>query len=114
LALIQIDKIGDYTKAISYAEDGAKKFPKDAKSQDLLGWVYYKKQKYPEALKQFQRAVRFEEKNPTYLYHLGLTHQKMGNKSWAKKAFEQALGMIDSKGLKAFEQELRIRIDQCD
>ncbi|HDM75274.1 MAG TPA: tetratricopeptide repeat protein [Deltaproteobacteria bacterium] len=112
LALIYIDKLSDYKNALRYAEEAAQKFPKDAKSQDVLGWVYYQKGKYPEALRGFQSAASLAERNPYYLYHLGLTHQKMGEKNRAKEAFEQALRLLSPKESEAFEKELKRRIDQ--
>ena len=113
LALIYIDKLSDYKKAFRYAEEAARRFPKDAKSHDVLGWVYYEEGKYPEALKQFETAIRIAEDNPQYLYHLGLARYKMGDKARAKQAFEQALSLLDPKESKAFWKELKSRIDQC-
>lgn len=113
LALIYIDKLSDYKKALRYAEEAARKFPKDAKSQDVLGWVYYYKEKYPEALNQFEAAIRMAENNPQYLYHLGLARYKMGDKAQAKSAFEQALALLSQKVPKGFARELRSRIDEC-
>ena len=112
LALIYIDKLSDYKNALRYAEEAARKFPEDAKSQDVLGWVYYEKGKYPEALRGFQAAASLAQRNSQYHYHLGLAYQKMGDKAKAKDAFEQALRLLDPKGSEAFKKELKIRIDQ--
>ncbi|MBE9546488.1 MAG: tetratricopeptide repeat protein [Proteobacteria bacterium] len=114
LALIYTDKLSDYQNALYYAKEVARKFPKDAKSQDVLGWVHYQNGKYLSALTQFKTAVRLEEKNPQYYYHLGLVHQKMGNKAMAKDAFRQALGLVGSGGSKAFAEELKKLIGQCN
>ncbi|MBI5554314.1 MAG: tetratricopeptide repeat protein [Elusimicrobia bacterium] len=113
LVLIYNDQLGDYQNALHYAVEGARKFPKDAKSQDVLGWVYYEKKKYPEALKQFQAAIRMDKKNPYYLYHLGLAHHKMGDKAKAKETFEQALNLLDPNESKEFAKELKSQINQC-
>ena len=113
LALIYIDKLNDHQNALRYAEEAVQKFPKDAKLQDVLGWVYYNKGKYAAALRGFQEAVRLVQNNPQYHYHIGLAHQNMGEKIRAKKAFEQALNLLGPNASKEFAKELRNRIDQC-
>lgn len=113
LALIYSDKLSDYESAIRHAEDAVKKFPKDAKSYDVLGWVCYNKGKYPEAIKGFQDAVQLAPNNAQYHYHLGLARQKMGEKINACKAFNQALNLLDPNASKEFAEEIRSRIDQC-
>ncbi len=112
LALIYND-IKNQGKALQYAEEGVKKFPEDAKSKDVLGWVYYTEEKYPEALKQFQVAVRMGQNNPHYLYHLGLVYMKLEKKSKAKEAFIQALNMLGPNGPKKFANEIEDKIALC-
>lgn len=113
LTLIYIDKLNDYQNALRYAEEAAQKFSEDAKSQDVLGWVYYNNGKYAEALKGFQDAVRLAPNSPQYHYHLGLVHQKMGEKIRAREAFEQALNLLGPNASKEFAEEIRNGIDQC-
>lgn len=113
LALIYIDKIVDYNKALVYAEKCVREFPEDAKSHDILGWFYYKNGKYQEALEQFQSAVRLSEKNSNYHYHLGLTYQMMKDKLKAIKAFERTFDLLDPNESKKFISELKKRIDEC-
>jgi tetratricopeptide (TPR) repeat protein len=113
LALIYSDKLGDYQNALRYAEEAAGKFPKGAKSQDVLGWVYYNKGKYAEALKGFQGAVRLAPNSPQYHYHVGLAHQKMGEKIRAREAFKQALNLLGPNDSKEFAKEIMNGIDQC-
>ncbi|MCD6571498.1 MAG: tetratricopeptide repeat protein [Deltaproteobacteria bacterium] len=113
LALIYTDKLSDYDNALYYAMEATRKFPKDAKSQDVLGWVYYNKEKYAEALRGFQAAVSLAQYNSQYHYHLGLAHQKMGEPIRAKEAFEQALNLLGPNAPKEFAEEIRNRIDQC-
>ncbi len=114
LALTYSDKLNDYQNAFRYAEEAVRKFPEDAKSQDVLGWVYYNKGRYAEALKGFQTAVRLVPNSPQYHYHLGLAYQKMGEKIEAKGAFEQALDLLGPNAVKELlVKKLRNRIDQC-
>lgn len=113
LALIYSDVLKNYKKGLQYAVEAVKKFPKDAKSQDVLGWMHYSKGKYPGALKYFKEAVSLNENNTYFLYHLGLAHQKLGNKSSAIKVFEQALNSLDPQIAKKFYQEISNHIEQC-
>ncbi len=114
LALIYTDKIKNYNKALGYALQAVKKSPKDAKSQDVLGWVYYKKGKYRKAVNRFENATSLAQGNPTYHYHLGLAKQKMDDKAGAKEVFEQAIGLLGSNESNEFTRELKSRIEQCD
>ncbi len=113
LSLIYSEKLSDYESAIRYAKDAVQKFPKDAKSQDVLGWVFYNKGKYSEAIKGFQDAVQLAPNNAQYHYHLGLAHQKMGKKINAGEAFNQALNLLDPNASKEFAEEIRSKIHQC-
>lgn len=113
LALIYNDTLGNREKGLSYAQEAIRKFPENAKSQDLLGWIFLQDQKFPEALKHFQKATRIELGNPVYLYHLGLAYQEMQEKRLAVKAFEQALIVTDQNPANSFVEELKNRINQC-
>ncbi|MBW1729730.1 MAG: tetratricopeptide repeat protein [Deltaproteobacteria bacterium] len=113
LAIIYMEKLNDYQNAKHCAGEGVRRFPKDAKSQDVLGWLLYQKGEYSEALKQFQEACKLGSKNPYFLYHLGLAYQKTGNNKDAKVAFAKALDLLDPKKLPKFMGELKSRIHLC-
>ncbi len=113
LALIYIDVIVDYDKAIAYAVKGSEKYSDDSKSKDVLGWVYYQHEEYSKALKQFEAANRLEKGNPQYLHHLGLVQCKTGNEAEAKKIFRQALELLGPNGSEEFGKELKRLIKKC-
>lgn len=113
LALIYADVVKNYKKGLNYAVEGVKRFPKDAKSQDVLGWMYYNKGKYPDALKYFKEAVSLDKHSSYFLYHLGLAYQKLGNKDQAIEVFEQALNSLDPHIAKKFYQEISKQLKQC-
>jgi tetratricopeptide (TPR) repeat protein len=58
---------------------------------DTLGWVYYKRQEYSNALEQFRRALDMTPFHPMITYHLGLAHYQQGEHERAKQLFEQVL-----------------------
>ena len=112
LATIYIDKLGESKKALHYAKEATQKFPQDAKSWDILGWVSFKDKQYQEAAQLFSKATQLEHNNPQYLYHLGLAQQKQGKNIKANKAFKEALAMSDKTKSKTFAAELKNRIEQ--
>jgi len=113
LALIYEDKLGDHAKALGYAKEAVDKFSDDPKSHDILGWIFFNQREYPEAQKRFELAAGMGKNNPQYLYHLGLSHLKAGDKEKAKKAFEEGLKFVDEKDDGKFAGELKKRIGEC-
>jgi len=114
LAILYSEKVSDLQNAIGYAKEGIRKFPKDGKLYDVLGWIYYNEKNYKKAQKNFQEAIQLSPNNPLYFYHLGLLHLQNGEKANAKDAFNQALGLLDQKTAKKFAAEIKSRITQCN
>lgn len=110
LTVIALDRLKNNKNAISYAKKGLKRFPEDARTRDVLGWVYFQQGNPEEARVQFQTATRLEADNSQFFYHLGLAHQQLGNKKQAKTAFQRSLGLINQAQSSSFKDELNIRI----
>jgi Flp pilus assembly protein TadD len=73
---------------------------------DTLGFIYYKKGLFPEAVHELGSAVSGDDTNPTFHYHLGLALVKTGNKTDAAKHLSRALtlkpgfeGSADAKAI---------------
>ena len=113
IPLIYIDKLNDSTNALKIAQDSVEKFPNDAKSRDVLGWVLYNTKRFQEAIKQFEEALKRTPDNPFYMYHLGLALQENGEKTKALSMFEKALEKVDEEKEKDFFMELKKRSEQC-
>ncbi len=113
LALLYSDKLGKPAKGFLQAKEAVSRFPKDAKSHDLLGWLFLTNKDFPESLKHFKKATNLELGNPMYIYHLGLAYQETGDKQEAAKAFELALVLTGQDTSQGFGKELKKRIDQC-
>ncbi|MDX2506311.1 MAG: tetratricopeptide repeat protein [Gammaproteobacteria bacterium] len=112
LALLYANQLKDLNRALGYALQAAQKFPDDARSQDILGWVYYSQQQFPAALKHFSNATRLNASVADYFYHLGLVYQKMGNNSDAQAAFMRSMALLGEGSPTVFRQELKERIQQ--
>jgi len=65
--------------------------PRQPEFHDTLGWIYYKKQMYEQALKPLADAASMVPKNPTVQFHLGLTYARLGEDAKARKALQYAL-----------------------
>jgi len=65
--------------------------PDDGYITDSLGWVYYKKGNYLEAIKYLHRAVELASDDPTILEHLGDAYLKANQPAKALEYYRQSL-----------------------
>ena len=65
--------------------------PNDGYITDSLGWVYYKKGLYQEALKLLIRAIELVPDDPIMLEHLGDAYLKTNDQKNALKYYQQSL-----------------------
>ncbi|MCD4805574.1 MAG: tetratricopeptide repeat protein [Desulfobacterales bacterium] len=72
-------------------KEALKHSPDDGYITDSLGWVYYRKGRYKDALKLLKKAVDLAPDDPTILEHLGDVYLKTTNKKKALKFYERSL-----------------------
>jgi tetratricopeptide (TPR) repeat protein len=65
--------------------------PDDGYITDSLGWVYYKRGQYEQALTYLKKAVSLVPDDPIMLEHLGDTYLKLNDKRNALKYYRRAL-----------------------
>jgi predicted Zn-dependent protease len=65
--------------------------PNDGYITDSLGWVYYKRGKYSQALEWLSKAVKLIPDDPVILEHLGDVYLKMDSKEKALNYYQQSL-----------------------
>jgi len=58
---------------------------------DTLGWIYYKKKVYAQAISLLKESVATMAGDPIVRYHLGMAYYKNGNKDLARAELQQAL-----------------------
>ena len=69
------------------------KLPEEASVMDTLGWIYYKKGFYGNAVQELSDSLEKLPENATVNYHLGAALFQQGNKEKAKPLLEKALEM---------------------
>jgi tetratricopeptide (TPR) repeat protein len=83
--LRRLDRAHDLAqKAVSAA-------PENGMVLDTLGWIFYKKKNYQQALDTLEKSVSILPENPIALYHLGAVQNVLGNREESKKNLEMAL-----------------------
>jgi predicted negative regulator of RcsB-dependent stress response len=65
--------------------------PESGYIRDSLGWVYFKKGMYTEALVEIKKASELEGNDPVILEHLGDVYLKLGNKDAAQEVWKKSL-----------------------
>src|SRR6266568_5854152 len=62
-----------------------------SEAHDTLGWIYYKKKVYAQAISLLKESVATMAGDPIVRYHLGMAYYKNGNKDLARAELQQAL-----------------------
>ena len=96
LAYLLADLNGDLNEALKLANIAKKANPDDPSIADTLGWVYYKRGLYPNAVSELSFAAEKLPENATVRYHLGMSHLKNGDKEKARQELEKALSLDSS------------------
>jgi tetratricopeptide (TPR) repeat protein len=78
-------------EALGFAQVAKEKMPKSAAVMDTLGWLYYLKGSYLNAVAELQESVALEPDNPVITYHLGMAYFKNAQMNEAKASLEKAL-----------------------
>ena len=86
---------GNPEEAMRLGQDVVRRFPNEPGFADTLGWVYYRKGLYGDAVEQLQRAVAAASKrggdNSLYRWHLGAALAKKGDKAAARRELQKCL-----------------------
>jgi Tfp pilus assembly protein PilF len=93
LAYILADQGRNLDEALSMARIAKEKSPQEANVMDTLGWVYYKKGLYDNAIGELTECAAKMKDNPVVLYHLGAAYYKKGETIKAKTQLQKALSL---------------------
>jgi tetratricopeptide (TPR) repeat protein len=93
---------GNIDEALNFAQIAREKMPKNAAVMDTLGWIYYLKGSYLNAIAEFQDSLELDPKNPVTYYHLGLAYYKNNHPNGARECLEKALEL--ERGFRGADQ----------
>ncbi len=92
LAYLLSEQANQLDEALSYAQQAKQLAPEDPAIADTLGWIYYRKGLYRNAVQQLEAAV---EKGETARrrYHLAMAYVKAGDYTRGRQTFDTARKM---------------------
>ena len=96
LAYLLADQNRDLNEALGLANIAKKANPEDPSIADTLGWVYYARGLYPNAVSELTFATEKLPDNATVRYHLGMSYLKKGENEKARQELEKALSLDGS------------------
>ena len=93
-------------EAESLIQNALKIKPEDGYITDSLGWVYYKRGQYRQALEYLMKAVELVPDDPVILEHIGDVHRKMNNTIEALNYYRRSIEK-SSKNKVAIEKKIK-------
>jgi len=85
------DRGGNIDEALTFAQIAKEQLPKSAAVMDTLGYIYYLKGSYLNAIAEFQDSLARDPGNAVINHHMALAQYKNNDKAKAKDYFEKAL-----------------------
>jgi putative PEP-CTERM system TPR-repeat lipoprotein len=77
-------------QALTYAEKAVQIAPEDASIRDTLGWIYFRKGMYTQAVTHLKTAV-IKEPTPRREFHLGMSYIRSGEQQIGKDLVYKAI-----------------------
>ncbi len=77
-------------EALSLAQRAMEAAPDNPGVEDTIGWMYYRKGMYQNAV-QYLQAANSKEPNPSRRFHLGLAYMKVGDRDRGQKLVTLAI-----------------------
>jgi tetratricopeptide (TPR) repeat protein len=103
LAWILLENHQETDRALKLAQDAYENDPGSVAFADTLGWAYYNKGIYSQAIWLLSEAEKKDPDNGFIKYHLGMTYYQKGE---IEKAMEYLKSAEQSKESKYFAQNL--------
>ena len=83
-------------EALGFARIAKEQSPKNSSIMDTLGWIFYLKGSYLNAIAELQDSLELEPNNPVINYHMGMAYYKSNKTEAAKTYLERALEINQS------------------
>lgn len=85
-----------FDEALALAKTAKALYPEDTSIMDTMGFAYYKKGLYGNAVAEFLDCLEKQPNHPIIRYHLGLAYYGKGEKEQALKELSKALELNDN------------------
>lgn len=82
---------GNIDEALTFAQIAKEQLPNSSAVMDTLGYIYYLKGSYLNAIAEFQDSLARDPGNAVIHYHMGLAQYKNNDRTKAKDHLEKAL-----------------------
>jgi tetratricopeptide (TPR) repeat protein len=93
LAWILVASNRNLDEAQQLAQTALKALPDESHVNDTLGWIYYRKGMFAQAVRHLEFSVRKDPTDPSGHYHLGMAYLQSGEPEKGQQALEKALSM---------------------
>ncbi len=99
----------EFDRALSMAQKAITLNPTDHTVEDTLGWVYYKKGDFKQALEYLGKVQAAAPGNPLINFHVGMAQYKAGNRDKARESLKKSLaGKETFPGREEAEKTLKV------
>jgi Flp pilus assembly protein TadD len=92
LAYILMENANQPEEGFKFAQRAGEVAPDNPVVQDTLGWAFYRKGMYVDAVRYLERAAS-KQQDSTTKFHLGSAYVKMGNRTRGVQMLQSALAM---------------------
>jgi tetratricopeptide (TPR) repeat protein len=93
LAWIFVAANRNLDQALQLAQTALRSLPDEPHVNDTLGWIYYRKGMFREAVGPLELSIKRDATDPGVHYHLGMAYSQVGDVEKAKAALKKALSM---------------------
>lgn len=93
LAWLYVSSNRNLDQALQLAQTAQRGLPDEPHVNDTLGWAYYRKGMYSQAVRALEQSLKRDTSDPGVYYHLGMAYSQTGEFAKAKTSLQKALSM---------------------
>ena len=93
LAWLYVSTNRNLDKALELAQVAVRKMPDEPHVNDTLGWAYYRKAMYSQAVRHLELSTSKDATDPSVHYHLGMAYFQVGDLEKSKRSLQKALSI---------------------
>jgi len=93
LAWIYVASGRKLDEALQLAQAAQQLLPDEPNINDTLGWIYYRKNMAPQAVRYLETAAQKLPNGPVQQYHLGMAYVQLGDFAKARAALQRAFSL---------------------